>query len=91
MAYFFVIELMERRKDMKLYSKKVCPKCMLMKFELKKLGFERQYEEINVDSNEEAKERLLKAGFFTVPVMEIDGELMDDMEEAKKIIGMMKV
>lgn len=74
---------------MKLYTKNVCPKCMLMKYELKKLGFEGKYEEISIDRNEKAKEKLISAGFLSVPVVEIDGELMDDVEKVKSAIGKM--
>ncbi|MEK4284699.1 glutaredoxin family protein [Ureibacillus sp. FSL K6-0165] len=72
---------------MKLYSKKVCPKCLLMKYELNQLGYEGKYEEILIDHNEEAKEKLLNAGFLSVPVIEIDGELMDNIENIKKFIS----
>ncbi|NLY79338.1 MAG: glutaredoxin [Lysinibacillus sp.] len=62
---------------------------MLLKFELNKLGLEGKYEEIFIDNNEEAKQKLLARGFLTVPVVEINGELMGDIESMKESISKM--
>lgn len=60
---------------------------MLMKFELKKLGLEGKYEELNIENHEEAREKLLHAGFLTVPVFEIEGELMGNIDSIKKSLS----
>lgn len=72
---------------MKLYTKTVCPKCMLMKFELNKAGYEGNFEIINIDQDEQAKERLIDAGILSVPVLEIDGQLIQEMSEMKDAIN----
>lgn len=72
---------------MKLYTKTVCPKCMLMKFELNKAGFEGDYKIINIDQDEQAKDKLIEAGILSVPVLEINGELIHDIAEMKNAIN----
>ncbi|MFY3791322.1 glutaredoxin family protein [Ureibacillus sp. MALMAid1270] len=64
---------------MKLYTKTICPKCMWVKSELQQAGLE--VEVINIDHNEEAKQKILNEGFLSVPVLEIDGELIGDVKE----------
>lgn len=64
---------------------------MLMKFELNKLGLEGKYEIVSIDQNEEAKQKLLSAGFLSVPVFEMNGELMGDIEQIKSSISKMTV
>lgn len=76
---------------MKLYTKTVCPKCMLMKFELNKLGLEGKYDVINIEHDELAKQKLLSSGFLSVPVFEMDGELMNDVKQIKEFISKMYV
>ncbi|MEL3961505.1 glutaredoxin family protein [Lysinibacillus endophyticus] len=56
---------------MKLYTKTVCPKCLWIKSELIRAGI--AFETINIDHDERAKEKILDAGFLTVPVIEMDG------------------
>lgn len=72
---------------MKLYTKTVCPKCMLMKFELNKLGLEGKYQIVNIEENEQAKQKLLSEGFLSVPVFEMDGVLMNDVASIKECIS----
>jgi len=72
----------DRKKEglsMKLYTKTICPKCMWVKSELQQAGLE--VEVINIDHNEEAKQKILNEGFLSVPVLEIDGELIGDVKE----------
>ncbi|MDN4495259.1 glutaredoxin family protein [Ureibacillus aquaedulcis] len=64
---------------MKLYTKTICPKCMWVKSELQRAGLE--VEVVNIDENEQAKQTIIDAGFLTVPVLEIDGQLMGDVQE----------
>ena len=53
---------------LKVYSKTVCPACMLLKNELKKANI--AFEEVNIDKNPEGKEILVNAGIMGVPVVE---------------------
>ncbi|MFC7686066.1 glutaredoxin family protein [Ureibacillus sp. GCM10028918] len=64
---------------MKLYTKTICPKCMWVKSELQRAGLE--VEVVNIDENEQAKQTIIDAGFFTVPVLEFDGQLIGDVQE----------
>lgn len=70
---FFYFPFTKRRgiKLMKLYTKTVCPKCLWIKSELIRAGI--AFETINIDHDERAKEKILDAGFLTVPVIEMDG------------------
>lgn len=52
-----------------LYTKTVCPKCMLVKSELNVAGLEGKYEIINIDKDEQAKEKIINAGFMSVPIL----------------------
>lgn len=72
---------------MKLYTKTICPKCMLMKFELNKAGFEGDYEIINIEQNEQAKNKLVEGGILSVAVLEINGRLIQDITEMKDAIS----
>ena len=64
---------------MKLYTKTVCPKCLWIKSELIRAGI--PFETINIDGDELAKEKIINAGFRTVPVIEIDGLFTGDLNE----------
>ena len=57
---------------MKLYTKTICPKCLWVKSELDAANL--NVEVINIDNDEAAKQKVLDAGFLSVPVLEIDGE-----------------
>ena len=71
---------------MKLYTKTVCPKCMLVKSELTVAGLVDQVETINIDHDELAKEHIMNAGFMSVPILEIDGELLHDFHDINAAI-----
>lgn len=72
-----------------LYTKTVCPKCMLVKSELNVAGLEGKYEIINIDKDEQAKEKIINAGFMSVPILEINGEMLHDLAEITAMIGEM--
>lgn len=80
-----------RKKDdlimIKLYTKTVCPKCMLVKSMLN--GAEIEFEVINIDENENGKNKVTEAGFMSVPIMEIDNKLIGDMTEIQKTVSEM--
>ena len=61
----------------KLYTKTVCGKCMLVKMWLANSGLD--YEIINTDENEEAKELVLSKGFMSAPILEVEGEFISDV------------
>lgn len=69
---------------MKLYTKTVCPKCMLIKAVAKESGV--QLEEVNVDNNESALEELKSLGIQSVPVLKHGDKYIVDIAEIQKII-----
>ncbi|MBO2536684.1 glutaredoxin family protein [Rummeliibacillus suwonensis] len=72
---------------MKLYTKTICPKCMFVKSFLKEAGFEGKYELINVDTDEQAKQEIVEAGFLSVPILELNGELIQDVAQMNEEIS----
>lgn len=64
---------------MKLYTKTICPKCLWVKSELQNAGLEADI--INIDHDEQAKQKIIDAGFLSVPVLEVDGKLIGDVKE----------
>ncbi len=64
---------------MKLYTKTICPKCLWVKSELQNAGI--QADIINIDHDEQAKQKIIEAGFFSVPVLELDGKWISDVKE----------
>ena len=72
---------------MKLYTRTVCPKCMLIKSELNVAGLEGQYEMINIDHDDRAKEKIVNAGFMSVPILEVGGKLIHDFTEMNEFIS----
>jgi glutaredoxin len=72
---------------MKLYTKTVCPKCMLIKSELNVAGLEGQFETINIDQDNSAKEKIVNAGFMSVPILEVGGKLIHDFAEMNEYIN----
>ena len=59
---------------MKLYTKTICPKCLWVKSELDAANLE--VEVINIDQDENAKQKVIDAGFLSVPLFEINGEFI---------------
>ena len=70
---------------MKLYTKTVCPRCLLIKSEVQRSG--KGVEIINIDHDETARERLLSAGIMTVPVLETDGRCWINPEDILGKLG----
>lgn len=67
---------------MKLYTKTVCPKCLWIKSEWQRSGMEAAI--VNIDHDEEARERLVAAGVRSVPALEADGVFIVDPQEMLK-------
>lgn len=62
---------------MKLYTKSVCPKCMVIKSELANRGI--MFDVLNIEQNESARNKVIDAGFMSVPILEVDGELIGSL------------
>lgn len=69
----------------KLYTKTICPKCILVKRELDNKNI--QYELINIEENEEARNKILNSGFMATPILEVDDRLIGDFSEIQRIIS----
>lgn len=70
---------------MKLYTKKVCGQCLYVKSELKAKGLE--YEEINLDENEEEKNKMIDRNLLSAPILEVEGEFINDTKAIIDKIG----
>lgn len=71
-----------------VYSKTICPKCLWVKSELQQKGLE--YQEINIDNNADARQKIIDAGILSVPIVEINGELISDMPNIMAQIAAMQ-
>ena len=71
--------------NIKLYTKNVCPKCMLIKTVLNIAELE--YETINIDEDAEAKELIVSKGFMAVPILEVDGEFISEVSQIQAKIS----
>lgn len=74
---------------MKLYTKTVCPRCMWIKSEIERSDIE--VEIINLDHNEEARNKLAEAGVMSVPVMEANGSYIFDTNEMIKQLELLSL
>jgi glutaredoxin len=73
---------------LKLYTKTVCPKCVVAKAMLN--GNNIEFEAINLDQDEDAKQKLKELGFMAAPIAEYNDkfyilpnqsdELLDDLK-----------
>jgi len=64
---------------MKLYTKTVCPKCYGVKAAIAESGL--NVEVINIDHDATAHKKLEDNHISSVPVLEVDGELIADLNE----------
>lgn len=69
----------------KLYTKNVCPKCMLIKTVMDAAGV--KYETVNIDLDDVAKAIVVDAGFMAVPILEVDGELIGDFSAIQRKVN----
>lgn len=72
---------------MKLYTKTVCPKCLYVKSELAQAGIEAEI--VNLDHNQEAMQKVTEAGFSSVPILQINEELIGNVPAILERIGQM--
>lgn len=70
---------------MKLYTKTVCPKCMFVKNQLDQKNVE--YEVVNIDTETKAADVLRDSNIMAVPVLELDGKLLNKMEDINEAIS----
>lgn len=70
--------------DTIVYGKTICPKCMLVENMLDRK--EVLYMKINLDENEEARNRLLDLGLMSLPVIEVNGEIISNHGEIMEYI-----
>ena len=73
----------------KIYSTPTCPFCYVLKNYLKEKGFE--FEEIDISKETAKREELIKkTGLATLPVVEINGQLIVGFDK-KKIDEILKI
>ena len=73
----------------KIYSSPTCPYCYILKNYLKEKGFE--FEEIDISKETAKREELIKkTGLATLPVVEINGQLIVGFDK-KKIDEILKI
>ena len=73
----------------KIYSSPTCPFCYVLKNYLKEKGFE--FEEIDISKETAKREELIKkTGLATLPVVEINGQLIVGFDK-KKIDEVLKI
>ncbi|MGK4040782.1 glutaredoxin [Heyndrickxia oleronia] len=72
----------------KLYTKTVCPKCMLAKSLFENNGVE--YQVINIDQDSESKQKIIDEGFMAVPIVEYDGKFYTNMSEFESLVDELK-
>lgn len=58
----------------KVYSKNNCPQCRMVKRFLKEHNLE--FTEVNIEEQPEAREYLMNMNLKTVPVTEVDGQVI---------------
>jgi glutaredoxin-like YruB-family protein len=76
-------------KQVKIYSTPTCPYCIRVKQFLKENKI--VFEDLDVSSSQEAAEEMIqKSGQMTVPVLDIDGEIIMgfDKERIKQALGL---
>ena len=76
-------------KKVKVYSTPICPQCISLKQFLDEKGI--KYEDIDVSKDKKAAEEMIKkSGQMGVPVIEIDGKIVDgfDQEKISQLLGL---
>lgn len=69
-------------KKIKVYGVSTCPFCKRTKEFLKDKGFD--FEDLDVSANHDlAKEMIKKSGQMSVPVIEVDGEIIIGFDKEK--------
>lgn len=63
----------------KVYTRTVCPKCIVAKNQLTDMGVE--FEVVNVEENETEAQKLRDAGFQAAPIFEQNGNFFTNINE----------
>lgn len=71
--------------NIKLYTRTVCPKCVLVKSVLESREIE--YEVLNTDENKEAREEIIAQGFMSAPILKVGDTYYNGIPEIQKVIG----
>ena len=80
---------MKNIKKIRVFSIPTCPFCVVLKNYLKENGFE--FEEIDISKETAKREELIKkTGLATLPVVEINGQLIVGFDK-KKIDEILKI
>lgn len=72
-------------KKIKLFTRTVCPKCILVKQMMTMAEVE--FETVNIDHDEKAKQEVLNQGFLTTPVVFYDGKYYGDNSSIQQLIS----
>lgn len=72
----------------KVYTKTVCPKCIVVKAMLEDSGL--QYEVINLEENVDAREKVFNMGFQGVPIVEYKDNFLTDNGQILQLINELK-
>lgn len=72
----------------KVYTKTICPKCMVAKSFFKSNDIE--IEEVNIDQDEEARQKLIDLGFMAAPIVEHDSKFYLNMGEFQELADQLK-
>jgi len=74
--------MVNKDAKVRVYSTATCPWCQTAKDFLKKNGI--RFEDINVGEDQEAAQKMVeKSGQMSVPVIEVDGQIIIGYDEGK--------
>lgn len=73
-----------KTEDFIVYSKTVCPKCMFVESSLGRKNI--LYTKVNLDHDEVARDRLVSLGLMSLPVIEVNGEIISSHGEIMEYI-----
>ena len=69
---------------MRLYTKTVCPKCVVAKSFFNESDV--NFEIVNIDQDIEAKQKLIELGFMSVPIVEHNEKFYTNMSEFQQLV-----
>lgn len=70
---------------MKLFTRTVCPKCVLVKTMMSEAKVD--FDVVNIDNDEDARNELKEQGFMSVPVLFKDGNYYADIPSIQQIVS----
>lgn len=63
----------------KIYSSSTCASCGQVKERLNEMGVE--FEEVDVTQDADGRSNLIAAGFLAVPILEVEGQMYDNINQ----------